>query len=194
MTRSLWHHRGDHTWEAIGATASSSSSARQPQQRQQDGDQVLPDADPRRGAGDQPGADLPGRAGAAGIHIPEGVPNHIAKALRRVHQNLGHPTNADLSRHLRLSGASDLAVKAALGIRCETCARHTGPGTRRPGKVIKPLDFNQEVCIDTMSLYDSNKKKVPLGEAHHWKEVSQFVDGLHRCLDKLGWATYAGHL
>ena len=109
---------------------------------------------------DEPGADLPGRAGASGIHFPEHVPGHIAKALRRIHQNLGHPSNQDLARHLKLSGAGDIAVKAAHSLRCETCARHTGPGTRRPAKMVRALDFNQEVCLDTLNLFDSEHKKI----------------------------------
>ena len=49
--------------------------------------------------------------GASGIYLPENVPKHITKALRRIHQNLGHPSNRDLARHLRLSGAAEEASR-----------------------------------------------------------------------------------
>ena len=43
--------------------------------------------------------------GAKAIRFPAGVPNHIASGLRRLHQNLSHPSTSDLVRHLRLAGA-----------------------------------------------------------------------------------------
>ena len=171
MTHSLWYHREEQTWEAmpVGTTSSTSSASRSPpaphQSHVRDA-QVPPRSEDQRRADhqpdsdQQPGAALPGKEGAAGIHLPSSVPNHIAKALKRIHQNLGHPSNADLSRHLRLAGAGDLAVKAAQAIKCETCSRLTGPGTRRPGRVVRPLDFNQEVCVDTIALYDVDGGKI----------------------------------
>ena len=61
--------------------------------------------------------------GAAGIKVPKNVPPAMAATLRRIHQNLGHPSNLDLVRHLRLTGASEVAVKGAEKLRCETCCR-----------------------------------------------------------------------
>ena len=98
--------------------------------------------------------------GASGIKVPEHVSPATARALRRVHQNLGHPSNTDLARHLKLSGADQAMVEAAQGIRCETCERLKQPGTRRPAKVVRPLDFNQEVALDVLNLFDLSNNKV----------------------------------
>ena len=95
-----------------------------------------------------------------GITLPGHVPATLAKALRRIHQNLGHPSNADLARHLKLAGASEEAVKASQSIHCETCASQSNPGTRRPAKIVRPLEFNQEVSVDTINLQDNRGKKV----------------------------------
>lgn len=73
-------------------------------------------------------------------------------ALRRVHQNMGHPSDEDLARHLCLAGAAPKAVKACQQLRCQTC-RSTTAGSRRPAKVVKPPGFNEEVAVDTMHLY-----------------------------------------
>ena len=35
----------------------------------------------------------------------------VASTLRRIHQNLGHPPNRELIRHLRLSGASAALIQ-----------------------------------------------------------------------------------
>ena len=98
-----------------------------------------------------------------------------------------------------MSGANDEAIKAAQSIRCETCARHANPGTRRPAKLVKPLEFNQEIAIDTLNLQDNHKKKIEvlsildLATGYHVvKRISgrksqnfaqDFVDA---------WATWAG--
>ena len=51
-------------------------------------------------------------------------------------------------------------VKGAQQIVCETCNRHVGPKTRKPAHIVRPLDFNQEVCLDALHLYDMGGKKV----------------------------------
>ena len=97
-----------------------------------------------------------------GIELPGHVPIPLARALRRIHQNLGHPSNHDLARHLKLSGANEAAVKAAQSIRCSSCARLSNPATRRPAKLVRPLEFNQEVAVDTLNLYLDGHEKVEI--------------------------------
>ena len=97
---------------------------------------------------------------ATGISFPPHVGKTTAQALRRLHQNLGHPRAIDLARHLKLAGAKTEVVKAAHQLRCATCERHANPGTRRPAKVHVPLDFNHEVGVDTFVLYTPDKTKL----------------------------------
>ena len=98
--------------------------------------------------------------GAEAISFDASVPKNIARVLRRVHQNLGHPRREDLVRHLRLAGASDVALKAAQSLECQTCRRHVRPPPRRPGKLVRPLDFNQDVGLDLMYLYTVDNAKI----------------------------------
>ena len=51
-----------------------------------------------------PGGEHRDRPGARGIHFGKGVKADVAAILRRLHQNLGHPSPQDLARHLRLAG------------------------------------------------------------------------------------------
>ena len=97
--------------------------------------------------------------GASGIRFPVQVPNHVASALRRIHQNMGHPSNKDLARHLKLAGAGEAAVNGALKLSCETCNRKASEKSRRPAHLYKPLDFNEEVAIDTMHLFNNAQEK-----------------------------------
>ena len=41
----------------------------------------------------------PLRIDGSGIAFEEGVPGHVRSALKRLHQNLGHPRTPDLVRH-----------------------------------------------------------------------------------------------
>ncbi|CAE7214209.1 HSP90 [Symbiodinium sp. KB8] len=56
-------------------------------------------------------------AGAKCITFDQRVPKAVQGALRKLHQNLGHPPNSELARHIRLSGGSSEAVKACKTLR-----------------------------------------------------------------------------
>ena len=94
------------------------------------------------------------------IEVDIGVPRHQALALKRLDQNVGHPSNVDLARHLKLAGAGQGIITGAHRLRCATCQRSKRPGTRRPARLLRQLDFNQEVVADTMHLYDGSGNKV----------------------------------
>ncbi|CAE7388702.1 RE2, partial [Symbiodinium sp. KB8] len=102
------------------------------------------------------------REGAAGITFDKGVAADTAAALRRLHQNLGHPAREDLVRHLRLAGADNEVIKAAKGMACSTCARTKRPKSARPSSEPKLLEFGDVVGVDMMYAYDMNGKKIKL--------------------------------
>ena len=60
----------------------------------QDHMRYVVDQERRPGAGD-------GSIGASAITFPSHVPRHVQSSLARLHQNLGHPSLGDLSRHLK---------------------------------------------------------------------------------------------
>ncbi|CAJ1331158.1 unnamed protein product [Effrenium voratum] len=124
------------------------------------------------GGDQQPEDDL---VGASGIKLPKATPAATASALRRIHQNLGHPSNKDLTRHLRLCGATEEAIKGAQGLRCDTCQRLRRPGTQRPARTVLPMDFNDEVAVDLFYLYDQGKVK------HSILSVMDLASGYHVC-------------
>ena len=99
------------------------------------------------------------RVGASGIDFPRGTAPHVASALRRLHQNLGHPSGPDLARHLRLAGASRDVIKVAKNLRCQTCSRCQRPGTAKPAKAGQLLRFNELVGADLFYVHDINNVK-----------------------------------
>ncbi|CAE7812395.1 Faim2 [Symbiodinium sp. CCMP2592] len=104
----------------------------------------------------------PLREGAAGITFDKKVSRDVAAALRRLHQNLGHPAREDLVRHLHLAGADKEVIKAAKSLSCSTCARTKGPRSARPAAEPKLLEFGDVVGVDMMYDYDIDGKKIKL--------------------------------
>ncbi|CAE7496514.1 GIP [Symbiodinium sp. CCMP2592] len=96
----------------------------------------------------------PDRDGARSIRFPPSVPKHIAASLRRLHQNLGHPSTTDFTRHLRLAGAGRDVLKAARSLECQTCARTKATAIAKPAKIGSCLRFNEVVGVDLFYVHD----------------------------------------
>ena len=93
-------------------------------------------------------------AGAGGITFDAAVPPPLQAALRRLHQNLGHIPNQELARHIKLSGGSQEAIKAAKSLRCRACKACARPQSARPAKPVPVLDFGDVLGIDVVHLVD----------------------------------------
>ena len=91
-------------------------------------------------------------AGARAISFKGAVSGKVAGALKRLHQNLGHPPNRELAKHLRLSGASQEMLEALQGMKCKTCEKCTRPALHPVAKPAALLDFNQAVAVDIIYL------------------------------------------
>ncbi|CAK9087481.1 unnamed protein product [Durusdinium trenchii] len=56
------------------------------------------------------------------------IPAEIKNAIRRMHQNLGHPKPAELKKLLALNGVNNQAIYTAVEhLRCNSCERTKGP-------------------------------------------------------------------
>ena len=101
----------------------------------------------------------PNRVGAEAISFDKPVAPHIRAALTRLHQNLGHPANADLTRHLRLAGADEEIIKIAKSMKCQVCDRNKRAAAPRPASLPTYLDFNQLVSVDVFHVFDVNRRR-----------------------------------
>ncbi|CAE7541147.1 RE2 [Symbiodinium sp. CCMP2592] len=81
--------------------------------------------------------DLP--MGATGISFGKDTPRNVATALRRLHQNLGHPRQEDLIRHLRLANAA--------------------PKIARPSTIPPMADFNDTLGLALFFCHDTDDVK-----------------------------------
>ena len=101
----------------------------------------------------------PLRIDGSGISFEEGVPGHVQSALRRLHQNLGHPRGVDLVRHLRLAGCESAVIKAAKGMRCQVCESSKDPQVARPATLPRMLSFGEIVAADILYAHDCDDKR-----------------------------------
>ena len=94
--------------------------------------------------------------GARAITFPKDTKPSLQKTLRRLHQNLGHPSRADLERNMRLNGASKEVLVAVRQMRCQTCERLRPKTSSRPAKLQHTGNFNEDVGLDFIYVKDSN--------------------------------------
>ena len=103
--------------------------------------------------------------GAKDIQFPgidqETVPHWMQSVLRRLHTNLGHPSNATLVRQLSQAQASTAALIGARAMKCAVCERLRSSKEPRPTKALGPAKaFNQRLVVDILYVHDLS------GETH----------------------------
>ena len=98
--------------------------------------------------------------GAKAISFKGKVSPEIASVLKRVHQNLGHPSNRDLIKHLRIAGAGENISRAAEQMTCNTCARSGRAPLHKVSAPVVALDFNEAVAADIVWLDTADAKPV----------------------------------
>ena len=89
-----------------------------------------------------------------GIKLDQ-VPQVIRNAVRRLHINLAHPSNADLVRYLASSNASTKALLAAKSLRCASCLRQQKPSEPRPSRIPRVGRFNSLIGMDIVYCSDA---------------------------------------
>ena len=96
------------------------------------------------------------KTGGGDVYFKGTVNGKIAGALRRLHQNLGHPPNRELAKHLRLGGANKEIIDATSQIRCKACEKCVRPPLHPVAKPAALLDFNECVAVDIIYI-DTNE-------------------------------------
>eukprot|EP00435_Cladocopium_sp_Y103_P060282 s1270_g22.t1 len=68
--------------------------------------------------------------------------------IRKLHNNLGHPTSDKLSRHLKEAKAQQALIDGASDYLCPSCAERSRPQLSTPGNLKDPKEFNEKVSVD----------------------------------------------
>ena len=82
--------------------------------------------------------------GAAAITFKGKVNPLVASTLKRVRQNLGHPPNRELVRHLKIGGAPKAVLQAAEQMVCRTCERCSKTKPHKVATPVTALDFTMK--------------------------------------------------
>ena len=80
------------------------------------------------------------------------TPEQIRMSLKRLHNNLGHPSNQDLVRVLTNAGGSKEAIEEAKKYSCEVCIQRQRPTPSLPVSAHQILDFGHRVGLDVKIL------------------------------------------
>ena len=89
------------------------------------------------------------------------VPKWVQNVLRRIHTNLGHPSNEALVRYLAQANASGQALLGAKKLQCSVCTRTRPPRQPRPSKAIQSRRFNDRVLLDIVYLKNIHSETFP---------------------------------
>ncbi|CAE7213744.1 GIP [Symbiodinium sp. CCMP2592] len=111
---------------------------------------------------EQPSSSTASGASSISFEGDKEIASEVKISLRRLHQNMGHPNNLDLARHLRLAGADPSVVDACKKMRCQVCERARRGRSAKPASLPNLLEFNQVVAVDAFYVYASDKRKVEL--------------------------------
>ena len=81
-------------------------------------------------------------------------PTKVRNTLKKLHNNLGHPSTCTLQRILKNAGATEQAVKEAEQVEnnCDVCLQRKRPTPSLPANPEKAVDFNQRVGWDVKNL------------------------------------------
>ena len=77
---------------------------------------------------------------------------HMLESLKRLHNNLGHPSVSSLQRVLKHGGANQAAIELAKELECDVCKAQGSPSSPPPAQTHRATRFNQRIGIDVKYL------------------------------------------
>jgi hypothetical protein len=87
---------------------------------------------------------------AAAVHGPKFLQlnSQDQGMIKKLHNNLGHPTAEKLSRHPSESNARPALVEVAADYLCASCAERKPPALTTPGNLKDASEFNEKIHLD----------------------------------------------
>ena len=127
----------------------------------QSGDSGTSGAGLEQRRGISPMASGSGALASGGIYFPvppgRKLSEPVRQAICKIHCNLGHPSQADMLRFLKLGGVTGEVLEAVEWMKCITCSHGSKPKTHRnvsmpPHQVV----FGDEVQLDCFKSHDAS--------------------------------------
>ena len=92
--------------------------------------------------------------------------------IRKLHNNLGHPTAEKLARHLSEARAQKALIDGASDYLCASCSERSQPKLSTPGNLKDPKEFNEKVSVDWFEW--KGKKGLKYDVFHILDEATRF--------------------
>ena len=137
---------------------------------------------------------------AAAVSGPkfQSLSDHDKGIIKKLHNNLGHPTAEKLSRHLAESNAQRALIEGASDYLCASCAERRPPSLTTPGNLKDATEFNEKVYLDGFDWEGKNGVKAYV--LHFFDEATRFHLGVRTTRDteraikvlKQTWFQWAG--
>ena len=100
----------------------------------------------------QAGTDHECLAAARVRELNEQKRGQMLESLKRLHNNLGHPSVSSLQRVLKHGGANQAAIELAKELECDVCKAQGSPSSPPPVQTHRATRFNQRIGIDAKYL------------------------------------------
>ena len=134
------------------------------------------------------------------FEVDEGtVPKWVQGVLRRLHVNLGHPSNATLVRQLAQVSASQQALIGAKALRCTVCKQMQNIKPSPASRVAAGRSFNEQVAMDFIYIHDivgeTHTILSIVDDASHYHVLQRLPDGSTEQVIKAlvhGWFRFFG--
>ena len=81
------------------------------------------------------------------------------RTIQRLHRNLGHPTNKELTRLLKSRNASNKLLEAAANHHCDLCYLHKPPPQLSKSTLRHGTTFNDRILADTLWISTNSHNK-----------------------------------
>ena len=110
--------------------------------------------------------------------------SHDKGIIKKLHNNLGHPTAEKLARHLSENQALRALVEGAKDFVCPSCAERKPPALTTPGNLREAKEFNEKIHIDGFEW--ESKRGLKIYVLHILDDATRFHLGIrtHRDADR----------
>ena len=112
--------------------------------------------------------------------MPRGVTAADQRKIRKLHQNMGHPSNPDFLRALRMARARGEVLKYVKEeFKCDLCDSHQKPKAARPSTLPRHFEAGKVVGVDVVFMPSHDpRKSVPVLNVVDWATCYQTLEPL----------------
>ena len=124
--------------------------------------------------------------------LPRGLTDSDKRKIRKLHNNLGHPSQQSFMRALKVARARQEVLKYVKeSFRCDICEAHTQPKAARPSTLPKHFEPGKIIGIDVVFMPSNNPRvTIPVLNVIDWATCYQTLEPLEGRLSETIWKAF----